>query len=167
MHGHPLLLRLQMVAVATTRMAGRTGIDRTSRLRAQMRRREAITRVPHRMAVEAGLTRHHRVLIPHRAAVIRHLRDRTQHRRHGLTPLRLQAVPTPRPAVATLLLAAVMAAEVEAAATVAVADRMEAVAEDLRTEAEGTPEAAAEHTDTEITSGSSMARPEIGAGFFC
>jgi hypothetical protein len=111
--------------------------------------------------VEAVLMRHHRVLIPHRAAVIRHLRDRTQHRRHGLTPLRLQAARTPRPAVATLLQAAVMAAEVGAAATVA-----EAVAEDRRMEAEGPPEAAADLTDTEITSSSSMARPKLGRAFF-
>jgi hypothetical protein len=150
-----------MVAGATTRMAAtRTGIDRISRLHARVRRREAITRVPHRMAVEAVLMRHHRVLIPHRAAVIRHLHDRTQHRRHGLTPLRLQAVPTPRPAVATLLQAAVMAAEVGAAATVA-------VAADPRMEAEGTPEAPADPTDTEITNGSSISPPRNWGGLFC
>lgn len=93
-------------------------------------------------AVGAVHLRHRRILIRHRAAVIRHPRDPTR--------LRLQAVLIRRLAAVTRLPAAVMAAEAEVEAGIAAAvaaDRMAAVVEDPRMEAEATPEAVADRTD--------------------
>lgn len=159
-----------------------TGTAPISRLHDRVHRREAITRVLRRTAAAAvGLMRRLRVLIRHRAAVIRRQRDPTRRLLPALTqprrdlirhpPTRPQADPIRPQAAATLLLAAVMAAEVivvvevEAAAVVE-ADRMEVAAEDLRMEAEVTLEAAADRTDTKIIEQQLEPAPNWGGLFF-
>jgi hypothetical protein len=151
----------QMVAAATRMAVTRTETAPISRPHDRVCRPEIITRTPPRTtlaAAAAALMRHRRALIRHRAAVILHLRDRIPR-----LPTRLQAVPIQHQAEATPLLAVAMEEEEEGEGVTAAvaADRMEVVAEALRTAAE----VAARTDRTDIKNFSAKARPSIRAGF--
>lgn len=134
-----ITLRRQMVRAVTRIAETRLGIAPISHQRARVVRREVITRMLPRITpavvAAAALMKRRRVLIRRRVGVILHQRGRIPHR--------------PRPLAPIPLLAAVMAAEVEVGAAVAVeAPRMEAEVAVLHMVAEATLEAAADRTDT-------------------
>jgi len=151
-----ITLRSQMVGAVTQIAETRPGIAPISHQRARVVRREVITRMLPRITpavvAAAALMKRRRVLIRRRVGVILHQRGRIPHR--------------PRPLAPIPLLAAVMAAEVEVGAAVAVeAPRMEVEVAVLHMVAEATLEAAADRTDTKQQSNSSSPS-QIGAGFF-
>ena len=152
-----ITLRSQMVGAVTQIAETRPGIAPISHQRARVVRREVITRMLPRITpavvAAAALMKRRRVLIRRRVGVILHQRGRIPHR--------------PRPLAPIPLLAAVMAAEVEVGAAVAVeAPRMEEVVVAVpHMVAEATLEAAADRTDTKQQS-TAQARPKLGRAFF-
>jgi hypothetical protein len=152
-----LPLHRQMVGAVTQIAGTRPGIAPISHQRARVVRREVITRMLPRITpavvAAAALMKRRRVLIRRRVGVILHQRGRIPHRPRPLAPIPLRA--------------AVMAAEVEVGAAVAVeAPRMEEVVVAVpHAVAEATLEAAADRTDTKQQSNSSSPS-QIGAGFF-
>jgi hypothetical protein len=141
-----IILRRQMVGAITQIAGARPGIAPISHQRARVVRREVITRTLPRItpAVEAAaaLMKRRRVHIRRRVGVILHQRGRIPHRPRPLAPIPLRA--------------AVMAAEAEVGAAVAVeAPRMEAEVAVPHMVAEATLEAAADRTDAKQQSNSS------------
>ena len=152
-----ITLRSQMVGAVTQIAETPPGIAPISHQRARVVRREVITRMLPRITpavvAAAALMKRRRVLIRRRVGVILHQRGRIPHRPRPLAPIPLRA--------------AVMAAEVEVGAAVAVeAPRMEEVVVAVpHMVAEATLEAAADRTDTKRQSNRSSPS-QIGAGFF-